>query len=62
MAIVPGSIPKIIFAFFINGVNIFITLLFEVTLCIEQKYQNINQMGDCYIAGSFSFLFFVQKN
>ena len=65
---VPGSIPKITLDFFCKPVIFFcITrLLFgaklylviiKVTLCIEQKYQNITQVGYWAVAGGVVILF-----
>ena len=54
---VPGSIPKMMIGFLCTEVIIFSTLIIELTLCIEQKYQNIHQVVPRTAAGSVAVLF-----
>ena len=58
--IVPGSIPKIMMGFFRNTRIIFSTSIIEVTLYIEQKYQNIHQMVPGALTRGMVILLIVQ--
>ena len=59
MIMVPGSIPKMMVGFFCSKAIIFSTLIIELTLCLEQKYQNIHQLVPRSITGAVVVLFFV---
>src|SRR6185436_8030588 len=59
MMIVPGSMPRMMVDFFCTKLVIFSTLIITLTLCIEQKYQNIHQLVSWTVAGGVVVLLFV---